>query len=129
VCLGPPERAGQLLSLLGVKVAKCHNADGPAVVNRLLKQCAAACRAAKAVCLGPPERAAQLLALLGGRRPRSPLTVLAAVEALAAVAADPGARTTEGLMLRQLLTEAAAIGRPLFALFNHPAGALLVRPT
>lgn len=97
---------------------------------------ASCCRAAKAVCLGPPERAVQLLSLLGGQRPAPPLTVMAAVEALAAVAADPGARTTEGLMLRQLLTEAAAIGRPLFALFNHPAGGLrssapfqLKRPT
>ncbi len=66
----------------------------------------------------------QLLALLGGRRPPPPLTSMAAVEALAAVACDPGARTTEGMMLRGLLTEAAAVGRPLFSLFGHPAGEL-----
>ena len=27
-------------------------------------------------------------------------------------------------MLRALLTEAAAVGRPLFSLFSHPAGTL-----
>lgn len=64
----------------------------------------------------------QLLSLLGGRRPPPPLTSMAAVEALAAVACDPGARTTEGMMLRGLLMEAAAVGRPLFSLFGHPAG-------
>jgi hypothetical protein len=64
----------------------------------------------------------QLLSLLGGRRPPPPLTSMAVVEALAAVACDPGARTTEGMMLRNLLTEAAAVGRPLFSLFSHPAG-------
>lgn len=80
--------------------------------------------AAKGVCLSSPERAPQLAALLaGGRRGASPVAVLAAVEAVAAVACDPGARSTEGLMLVSVLTEAAAVGRPLFALFDHPAGA------
>lgn len=47
---------------------------------------------------------------------------MALVEALAAVTCEPGVNTTEGMLLRDLLQEAAALGRPLFALFNHPAG-------
>ena len=31
-------------------------------------------------------------------------------------------KTTEGMLLRDLLQEAAALGRPLFTLFDHPAG-------
>ncbi len=44
-------------------------------------------------------------------------------QALAAVICEPGVKTTEGMLLRDLLQEAAALGRPLFTLFDHPAGA------
>jgi hypothetical protein len=44
-------------------------------------------------------------------------------QALAAVICEPGVNTTEGMLLRDLLQEAAALGRPLFTLFDHPAGA------
>lgn len=63
--------------------------------------------------------------LAGGRRGGSPIGVMAAVEAVTAVACVPGARSTEGFMLKALLTDVAAVGRPLFALFDHPAGALI----
>ena len=43
-------------------------------------------------------------------------------QALAAVICEPGVKTTEGMLLRDLLQEAAALGRPLFTLFDHPAG-------
>ena len=43
-------------------------------------------------------------------------------QALAAVICEPGVNTTEGMLLRDLLQEAAALGRPLFTLFDHPAG-------
>ena len=44
------------------------------------------------------------------------------MQALAAVICEPGVNTTEGMLLRDLLQEAAALGRPLFTLFDHPAG-------
>lgn len=37
------------------------------------------------------------------------------------LAADPGARTTDASLQDACLRAAAALGRPLFALFNHPA--------
>lgn len=46
----------------------------------------------------------------------------AVMQALAAVICEPGVNTTEGMLLRDLLQEAAALGRPLFTLFDHPAG-------
>ena len=67
---------------------------------------------------------AALLSVLRQERPASSLLVMALVEALAAVTCEPGVNSTEGMMLKELLQEAAALGRPLFALFNHPAGGL-----
>ena len=48
---------------------------------------------------------------------------MAAAEALAAVVVEPGARSTDPILRHALLAEAGALGRPLFALFLHPAGA------
>jgi DnaJ family protein C protein 13 len=48
---------------------------------------------------------------------------MAAVEALAAVVCEPGSRTTDPILRHALLSEAGALGRPLFALFTHPASA------
>ena len=53
----------------------------------------------------------------------SPLATMAVAEALAAVAVEPGARSTDAILRHALLAEAGALGRPLFALFSHPAGA------
>jgi hypothetical protein len=47
-----------------------------------------------------------------------------AVEALAALVCEPGSSTTEGMVLRELLQEAASTGPALFALFAHPASEL-----
>ncbi|KAF5838736.1 hypothetical protein DUNSADRAFT_2280 [Dunaliella salina] len=54
--------------------------------------------------------------------PCSPLLSMAVVEAAAAVAVVPCSATTSPRLLQELLAEAAALGRPLFALFHHPAG-------
>ena len=70
-------------------------------------------------------RIAALLSVLRQERPAPPLLAMALVEALAAVTSAPAVKTTEGMLLRDLLQEAAALGRPLFALFNHPARACL----
>jgi DnaJ family protein C protein 13 len=45
----------------------------------------------------------------------------AALPFLCGVFADPGARTTDPSLQDAVLQAAAALGRPLFALFNHPA--------
>lgn len=48
--------------------------------------------------------------------------VLAAVEALGALATEPGASSTDPSVLQAVLQGLASLGRPLFALFAHPAG-------
>jgi hypothetical protein len=45
----------------------------------------------------------------------------AALALICDVFADPGARTTDSSVQDAVLQAAAALGRPLFALFNHPA--------
>ena len=59
----------------------------------------------------------------GGGGGGGPLATMAAAEALAAVVVEPGARSTDPILRHALLAEAGALGRPLFALFSHPAGA------
>lgn len=44
------------------------------------------------------------------------------VEAAAAIAVAPCSATTSTQLLHEVLAEAGALGRPLFALFHHPAG-------
>lgn len=63
-----------------------------------------------------------LMSLLGGGRSSYPYTTLAALEAIAAVTCEPGSRNTDPILLHSILSEAAALGRPLFQLFAHPAG-------
>ena len=76
-----------------------------------------------------PCRASALVGMLrNSAAPTAAYAIMAAVEALAAVACEPGARTTDPILRHALLSEAGALGRPLFALFNHPASALLPTP-
>ena len=88
-----------------------------------------AAAAAKAVCLGAPGRAAALVGLLRGGAapaagapppPASPLASAAAVDALAAALAPPGARSTGARARSSLLAELACVGAALFDLFSHP---------
>ena len=66
-----------------------------------------------------------LLALLGGARNSLTYTTMAALEAVAAITCEPGSRNSDPILLHSLLSEAAALGRPLFQLFSHPAGTSL----
>ncbi|KAL0042756.1 hypothetical protein WJX79_009797 [Trebouxia sp. C0005] len=50
---------------------------------------------------------------------------MALVEAIAAVVCEPGAHTTDPIILSAMLQEVAGLGAPLFALFDHPAPRLL----
>lgn len=76
-----------------------------------------------------PCRASALVGMLrNSAAPTAAYATMAAVEALAAVACEPGARTTDPILRHALLSEVGALGRPLFALFNHPASALLPMP-
>lgn len=65
-----------------------------------------------------------LMALLGGGRFTYPYTSMSALEAIAAATCDPGSKSTDPILLHSILSEAAALGRPLFQLFSHPAGTL-----
>ncbi|KAK9822709.1 hypothetical protein WJX81_005943 [Elliptochloris bilobata] len=101
-------------------------AADPHTLNSLEDSIAA--RAAKTACLAPPGRAAALLGVLGGRSgggAGGPLATMAAGEALVAVVVEPGARSTDPILRHALLAEAGALGRPLFALFSHPAARVL----
>ena len=69
-------------------------------------------------------RVAMLLDTLRGTRASQGYAAMALVEALAAVLVPPGASTTDPVLRHVLLSEAAALGRPLFALFGHPAGTI-----
>jgi len=72
------------------------------------------------------SRASALVSMLRhSAAPTEAYPTMAAVEALAAVVCEPGARTTDPILRHALLSETGALGRPLFALFNHPASALL----
>ena len=67
-------------------------------------------------------RASALVSMLRhSTAPTAAYPTMAAVEALAAVVCEPGARTTDPILRHALLSEIGALGRPLFALFNHPA--------
>lgn len=61
--------------------------------------------------------------------PTAAYATMAAVEALAAVVCEPGSRTTDPILRHALLSEAGALGRPLFALFSHPASVHINHPT
>lgn len=68
------------------------------------------------------SRASALVSMLRhSGAPTAAYPTMAAVEALAAVVCEPGARTTDPILRHALLSETGALGRPLFALFNHPA--------
>ena len=84
----------------------------------------AASRTCKSVCFISDARCGSLLLPLKlgpESRGASPLLAGAIMEVVAAVACKPGSRTTELATKEALLHEVAAMGRPLFALFNHPA--------
>jgi DnaJ family protein C protein 13 len=102
----------------------------------------AASRATKSVCFISDARCGSLIAPLKPPRQQqrgrndqrqvereksqqkstaSPLLSGAIIEVVAAVACKPGSRTTELSTREALLQEVASVGRPLFALFNHPA--------
>ncbi|GFR46449.1 hypothetical protein Agub_g8023, partial [Astrephomene gubernaculifera] len=53
--------------------------------------------------------------------PAGALLVACALEAITAVAVEPGNRSTDNRTLSGLLQEAASLGPPLFALCHHPA--------
>ncbi|WIA10346.1 hypothetical protein OEZ85_010538 [Tetradesmus obliquus] len=83
----------------------------------------ATARTAKQLALPPSlaaERLAVLLQPLAGENV-SALTSMALLEVVAAIAVDPGARTTDTSLQDACLRAAAALGRPLFGLFAHPA--------
>lgn len=68
------------------------------------------------------RRAAALVGVLrGSGTPTAAYATMAAAEALAAVVCEPGARSTDPILRHALLSEAGALGRPLFALLGHPA--------
>lgn len=74
-------------------------------------------------------RAAALVgALSGAGAPTAAYCTMAGCEALAAAVCEPGARSTDPILRHALLSEAGALGRPLFALFGHPARARPTRP-
>lgn len=84
----------------------------------------ASSRACKSICFISDARCGSLLSPLKQSqesRGPSPLLAGAIMEVVAAVACKPGSRTTELATKEALLHEVAAMGRPLFALFNHPA--------
>lgn len=67
-------------------------------------------------------RAAALVGVLrASGTPTAAYATMAAVEALAAVVCLPGAGSTDPILRHALLSEAGALGHPLFALFSHPA--------
>ncbi|KAK9915634.1 hypothetical protein WJX75_001835 [Coccomyxa subellipsoidea] len=87
---------------------------------------AAAGRMAKSTCLGHSGRAAALVGVLrASGTPTAAYAMMAAVEALAAVVCPPGADSTDPILRHALLSEAGALGHPLFALFSHPARRVL----
>lgn len=61
--------------------------------------------------------------LAGADRSGASVSVMMGVEAAAAVVCPPGNATTDPILLQSLLSEIASLGRPIFALFNHPARA------
>lgn len=74
------------------------------------------------MCVDIYARASALVSMLRhSTAPTAAYPTMAAVEALAAVVCEPGARTTDPILRHALLSETGALGRPLFALFNHPA--------
>lgn len=78
-------------------------------------------RGAKSVCFISNARCTSLVAPLRQRRGASPLVAGAIIETVVAVSCNPGARTTELSTREALLQEVAGLGRPMFALFAHPA--------
>lgn len=71
-----------------------------------------------------------MLGLLKGAGGSAVLASMAVIQALAACVCPPGVRSTDPILQHALLAEAAALGRPLFALFSHPARApLLINAT
>eukprot|EP00878_Enallax_costatus_P026801 GHUV01028800.1.p1 GENE.GHUV01028800.1~~GHUV01028800.1.p1 ORF type:complete len:258 (+),score=73.22 GHUV01028800.1:512-1285(+) len=81
-------------------------------------------RNAKLLAFPPALQAERLSVLLQPlARPSLPshLTSMALLEVVAAIAVDPGARTTDSSLQDACLRAAAALGRPLFTLFSHPA--------
>ena len=59
---------------------------------------------------------------LAADRLTSAYTVMSAVEALASVTCEPGSKSTDPIILHSILSDVAALGRPIFQLFFHPAG-------
>lgn len=58
-------------------------------------------------------------------RPVPPVLSMAIVEAVAASCCEPCSRTTNPSSRQAVLGAVAALGRPLFGLFSHPAGAFV----
>ncbi|GAX72903.1 hypothetical protein CEUSTIGMA_g358.t1 [Chlamydomonas eustigma] len=69
--------------------------------------------------LGSTGRPGRSLCASGG--PPSPSTSAAVIELVSAVACEPWSTLTDSKLLAQVLKDCAAIGRPLFSLFQHPA--------
>ncbi len=71
------------------------------------------------------SRCVALVGVLRGDRVLSPYTTMMGAEALAAATCEPGASSTDPMILSMLLSEAADLGHHLFSLFMHPARELL----
>ena len=69
-------------------------------------------------------RVTAMLQPLAADRMTSAYTLMCAVEAVASVTCEPGSRTTDAIVLHSILSDVAALGRPIFQLFFHPAGKL-----
>ena len=63
------------------------------------------------------------MGVLRGDRALSPYTTMVGAEALVAATCEPGASSTDPMILSMLLSEAADLGHHLFSLFLHPASA------
>lgn len=104
----------------------------------LLHDDAALSRSAKSVCFISDSRCASLVSPMfpthtystengngGDSRsafpPPSPLLTAALMDVVVAVACKPGSKTTELSTRESLIREVSGVGRPLFALFEHPA--------
>ncbi|KAK9868448.1 hypothetical protein WJX84_004951 [Apatococcus fuscideae] len=93
--------------------------DNPDAVNTAAELAAA--RSAKVQCLSGHARCVALVGVLRGERTLCPYTTMVGIEALAAATCEPGASSTDPMILSMLLSEAADLGHHLFSLFVHPA--------
>ncbi|KAK3252934.1 hypothetical protein CYMTET_37788 [Cymbomonas tetramitiformis] len=109
--------ASRLLAIMcGLSFIRKHEAKSEVTFNQ-----SAAVGKAKAAIFYSSLQCVQLLTCIRGLPRASPLATMSVVEVLEAVLCEPGIYSTDDTTYVGLLAAVAQLGRPLFALFAHPA--------